>query len=71
MPNFIRVRDRGGPGHQYDAPADEVELNSHLYEVLDKTPVEFPRPVLWAKDQKSAKTASPKSSVGDKSEGEG
>jgi len=71
MPNFIRVRDIGGPGHQYDAPVGEVELNSHLYEVIDKEPVEYPRPVLWVTVPKPAKPVSPKTSVGEKSEGEG
>lgn len=47
MPKFIRVRQVGGPAHEFDAAADEVRARPHLYDVVDETPVSKPRPVKY------------------------
>jgi hypothetical protein len=43
---FIRVRDLSTK-HEYDAPVSEVDTNPGLYEVIDKEPVDAPRPATY------------------------
>lgn len=54
MGQFIRVRDKDTK-HEYDAPVSEVETNPDLYEVLDKEPVDSPRPAVHHVPAKKSK----------------
>jgi hypothetical protein len=64
MSGFIRVRAVDGPKHEFDAPAGEVRVNAHLYEVLDEVPVSRPRPVKYVKVSGSKGSGNRKPSVG-------
>lgn len=59
MTEFIRVRAKDGPKHEFDAPLQEVEANPELYLVVDSEPVTQPRDVTYITPEK--KPSAPKS----------
>ncbi|MEF2979104.1 hypothetical protein [Subtercola sp. YIM 133946] len=77
---FQRVRQVGGPAHQFDISIGELEAHPDLYEVLDDVVVDSPRDVVYIeptvpqKQPRKKPATGPKTSVGKTettSEGEG
>lgn len=70
MTEFVRVRAKKGPAHEYDAPLLDVRRRPEAFVVLDKTPVTSPRPIKYVVAQ-SARSAEKPERATKKSKGEG
>lgn len=44
---FIRVRQVGGPDHEFDVPEEAVDAEPDVYEVIDPKPVSVSRPATY------------------------
>ncbi|GAA4762628.1 hypothetical protein [Microbacterium gilvum] len=61
--SFIRVRSTSGAKHEFDAPQGLVERFPDDYEVVDKKPVDEPRPIKYVTADKAEDAAADESAA--------